>query len=207
VPDDRLAALVPPGLWARLTSMPPRFMIDALWPRSVLHRSLVANPGTTFYVDPEHVIVRELEVPSGGAVRLPGPSPPPTEPSPLPAGRSHYDRRRWRPSQHQPSQHATATTTHASGLPQCLQAERGVEWDWSNFLWAIHTASTTNRTTMADLFGIYKEACAPAGNPYCTQVTDMLWTVFIQASQNYYGVSDARHGYLQDQANEYGVDY
>lgn len=68
VPDERLAALVPPGLWARFTSMPPRFMIDALWPRSVLHRSLVANPGTGFYVDPEHVIVRELEVPSGGAV-------------------------------------------------------------------------------------------------------------------------------------------
>jgi CubicO group peptidase (beta-lactamase class C family) len=68
VPDDRLAALVPPGLWARLTSMPPRFMVDALWPRSVLHRSLVSNPGTAFYVDPEHVIVRELEVPSGGAV-------------------------------------------------------------------------------------------------------------------------------------------
>lgn len=68
VPDERLAALVAPGLWARLTSMPPRFMIDAFWPRSVLHRSLVANPGTGFYVDPEHVIVRELEVPSGGAV-------------------------------------------------------------------------------------------------------------------------------------------
>jgi CubicO group peptidase (beta-lactamase class C family) len=68
VPDERLAALVPPGLWARLTSMPLRFTIDAMRPRSVLHRSLVANPGTSFYVDPDHVIVRELEVPSGGAV-------------------------------------------------------------------------------------------------------------------------------------------
>ena len=68
VPDERLAALVPPGWWARLTSMSPRLVIDALWPRSVLHRSLVANPGTSFYVDAEHVIVRELEVPSGGAV-------------------------------------------------------------------------------------------------------------------------------------------
>ena len=68
VPDERLAALVPPGLWVRLTSMPPGLMFDAMWPRSVLHRSLVANPGTSFYVDPEHVIVRELEVPSGGAV-------------------------------------------------------------------------------------------------------------------------------------------
>ena len=68
VPDDRLAALVPPGLWTRLTSMPLSLTIDAMRPRSVLHRSLVANPGTGFYVDPEHVIVREVEVPSGGAV-------------------------------------------------------------------------------------------------------------------------------------------
>jgi CubicO group peptidase (beta-lactamase class C family) len=68
VPDERLAALVPPRLWTRLTSMPLRMTIDAMRPRSVLHRSLVTNPGTSFYVDPEHVIVRELEVPSGGAV-------------------------------------------------------------------------------------------------------------------------------------------
>jgi CubicO group peptidase (beta-lactamase class C family) len=68
LPDERLAALVPPGLWARLTSMPLGFTIDALRRGSVLHRSLIANPGTSFYVDPQHVIVRGLEVPSGGAV-------------------------------------------------------------------------------------------------------------------------------------------
>lgn len=68
VPDQRLAALVPPGLWTRLTSMPLRLTLAAAWPRSVLHRSLAANPGTAFYVDPEHTIVRDLEVPSGGAV-------------------------------------------------------------------------------------------------------------------------------------------
>lgn len=68
VPDERLAALVPPSLWTRLTSLPLRMTLDAMRPRSVLHRSLVANPGTNFYVDPEHVVVREIEVPSGGAV-------------------------------------------------------------------------------------------------------------------------------------------
>ena len=68
VPDERLAALVPPPTWTRLTSMPLRLTIDAMRRRSVLHRSLVANPGSGFYVDPEHVIVRDLEVPSGGAV-------------------------------------------------------------------------------------------------------------------------------------------
>ena len=36
--------------------------------RSVLYRSLVANPGTGFYLDPERVVVRDLEVPSGGGV-------------------------------------------------------------------------------------------------------------------------------------------
>ncbi len=68
LPDERLAALIPPGLWTRLTSMPPSLTIEAMRPRSVLHRSLVANPGTSFYVDSRHVIVREIEVPSGGAV-------------------------------------------------------------------------------------------------------------------------------------------
>jgi CubicO group peptidase (beta-lactamase class C family) len=68
VPDERLAALIPPNLWTRLTAMPLRVTIDAMRPRSVLHRALVANPGTGFYVDPAHVIVREIEVPSGNAV-------------------------------------------------------------------------------------------------------------------------------------------
>lgn len=68
VPDERLAALVPPGWWARLTSFPLSLTIDAMRRRSVLYRSLIANPGTGFYVDPDHVVVRELEVPSGGAV-------------------------------------------------------------------------------------------------------------------------------------------
>jgi CubicO group peptidase (beta-lactamase class C family) len=48
--------------------MPLSFTIDAIRRGSVLYRSLIANPGTGFYVDPQHVIVRGLEVPSGGAV-------------------------------------------------------------------------------------------------------------------------------------------
>lgn len=68
VPDERLAPLVPPSIWARLTSMPLGLTFAAMRPRSVLHRSLVSNPGTSFYVDPDHAVVRHLEVPSGGAV-------------------------------------------------------------------------------------------------------------------------------------------
>jgi CubicO group peptidase (beta-lactamase class C family) len=36
--------------------------------RSVLYRSLIANPGTGFYVDEHGMVVRNLEVPSGGGV-------------------------------------------------------------------------------------------------------------------------------------------
>jgi CubicO group peptidase (beta-lactamase class C family) len=68
IPDERLAPLEPPCIWERLTAMPLRLTLAAMNPRSVLHRSLVANPGTGFYVDPRRVVVRNLEVPSGGGV-------------------------------------------------------------------------------------------------------------------------------------------
>jgi CubicO group peptidase (beta-lactamase class C family) len=68
IPGARLAPLEPPSIWKRLTSMPPKLMVAAMNKRSVLYRSLVANPGTGFYVDGRGVAVRNLEVPSGGGV-------------------------------------------------------------------------------------------------------------------------------------------
>jgi CubicO group peptidase (beta-lactamase class C family) len=68
IPDTRIARLEPPSFWRRLTGLPLPLMIAAMNPRSVLHRSLVSNPGTQFYLDAEHVVARNLEVPSGGGV-------------------------------------------------------------------------------------------------------------------------------------------
>ena len=68
VPVERIAPLEPPGLWTRLTGMPFGLTVAAMNPRSVLHRSLVVNPGTGFYLDPDLVVVRDLEVPSGGGI-------------------------------------------------------------------------------------------------------------------------------------------
>jgi CubicO group peptidase (beta-lactamase class C family) len=65
IPNTRLAPLEPPAGWRLLTGMGLRFMLAALNRRSVLYRSLVANPGTGFYVDPDRVVVRDLEAPSG----------------------------------------------------------------------------------------------------------------------------------------------
>jgi len=68
IPEARVAPLEPPSLWARLTSLPLSLTLAAMRRRSVLHRSLVANPGTGFYIDAERRVLRELEVPSGGGV-------------------------------------------------------------------------------------------------------------------------------------------
>lgn len=68
IPEARLAPLEPPGLRARLTGMPLSLTPAAINRRSVLHRSLIVNPGTGFYVDPHRVAVWNLEVPSGGGM-------------------------------------------------------------------------------------------------------------------------------------------
>ena len=68
IPDTRLAPLEPPSLLERLTELPLALTIAAMNHRSVLYRSLIANPGTGFYVDEQRMPVRDLEVPSGGGV-------------------------------------------------------------------------------------------------------------------------------------------
>lgn len=70
IPDSRLAPLEPPGLWQQLAQarLMILFTLAAMNKRSVLHRALMANPGTSFYMTPEHKVVRNLEVPSGGGV-------------------------------------------------------------------------------------------------------------------------------------------
>lgn len=68
IPSARIAPLEPPNPWKRMTGMPLPVVLDAMRPHSVLHRSLVSNPGTGFYLDPDCVVVRNLEAPSGGGI-------------------------------------------------------------------------------------------------------------------------------------------
>lgn len=68
IPLERIAALEPPTVWDRLMSMPLPVTLAAMNRRSVLYRSLVANPGTGFYIDATHRPVRNIEVPSGNGV-------------------------------------------------------------------------------------------------------------------------------------------
>jgi CubicO group peptidase (beta-lactamase class C family) len=68
IADERIAPLESPSLVRRIFGMPISLTLDAMRSESVLHRSLIANPGTQFYLDPERVVARNLEVPSGGGV-------------------------------------------------------------------------------------------------------------------------------------------
>jgi CubicO group peptidase (beta-lactamase class C family) len=65
LPDDLLAPLEPPSRWKMLTGMPPSVVLASMNHRSILYRSLIANPGTAFYLDPRRIYARELEAPSG----------------------------------------------------------------------------------------------------------------------------------------------
>jgi CubicO group peptidase (beta-lactamase class C family) len=68
IPNERLAPLVHANPIRMIAGLPLSLLPDVLNPRSVLYRSVMANPGTNVPTDPDHVYVRDLEVPSGGGV-------------------------------------------------------------------------------------------------------------------------------------------
>jgi len=70
VSGSRIAPLEPPTAWERLAAwrLMLLFTFAAMNKRSVLHRALIDNPGTSFYMDEAHKVVRKIEVPSGGGV-------------------------------------------------------------------------------------------------------------------------------------------
>lgn len=68
IPNARLAPLEPPSPWKRFFGIPLPVVLASMNRRSILYRSLIANPGTQFYLDPDRVVVRDLEAPSGCGV-------------------------------------------------------------------------------------------------------------------------------------------
>ena len=68
IPNSLFATLSPPGRLRMLFGFPARLTLDAMNRHSNIYRALVVNPGSSVYIDPQHVYARNLEVPSGGAV-------------------------------------------------------------------------------------------------------------------------------------------
>lgn len=68
LPNSRLATLTPPSPIDMLLRFPLPLTLAAFNRRSIVHRALVANPGSGVCLDPKRIYARELEVPSGGGV-------------------------------------------------------------------------------------------------------------------------------------------
>lgn len=67
IPNPQLAALSRPRTLAMLRGFPPRLALAAFNHRSNIYRALVVH-GDLMAPDPEHVYLRDFEVPSGGGV-------------------------------------------------------------------------------------------------------------------------------------------
>ena len=63
IPNSRLAVLAAPGRVASLVGFPLRLTLEAMNPRSNIHRALIVNPGSSVYLDKRRVYARNLEVP------------------------------------------------------------------------------------------------------------------------------------------------
>jgi CubicO group peptidase (beta-lactamase class C family) len=68
IPNSRLALLAPLHPLDILLGYPIRLTLDAINPRSNIHRALLTNPGGGIVLDEQRVYARNLEVPSGGGV-------------------------------------------------------------------------------------------------------------------------------------------
>jgi CubicO group peptidase (beta-lactamase class C family) len=68
IPNSRLAVLAPLRPLDLLRGYPMSLLVDAINPRSNIHRALLTNPGGGIVLDEQRVYARNLEVPSGGGV-------------------------------------------------------------------------------------------------------------------------------------------
>jgi CubicO group peptidase (beta-lactamase class C family) len=68
IPNSRLATLAPPSLFEMLRGAGPRFVLQAMYPRSNIYRALIVNPGAGIYRDAQRIYARNPEVPSGNGV-------------------------------------------------------------------------------------------------------------------------------------------
>ena len=79
----------------------------------------------------------------------------------------------------------------------------GVEWDWQQFLWDVTTQGTT-KSTMADLYNIYKTSAACGGS--CNG-KDVHWEDLKNAARVYYGANDPRYANWLARADNAGVNH
>jgi hypothetical protein len=85
----------------------------------------------------------------------------------------------------------------------CVAPDRGVEYDWLNFLYDINTSPASQRTTLPDLWQIYLGACSP---PDC-EVEDVKWIPLRDAAAVHYGLSTPKYARFIQSGSDFGVNH
>ena len=86
---------------------------------------------------------------------------------------------------------------------QCLTANRGVEYDWMNFLYDINSAPSSQRTSLSNLWQVYLTACSP---PEC-ESENLSWSALDNGAKAYYGPTDTRYLKLVASGSNFGVNH
>jgi len=86
---------------------------------------------------------------------------------------------------------------------QCLTANRGVEYDWMNFLYDINSAPSSQRTSLSNLWQVYLTACSP---PEC-ESENLSWSALDNGAKAYYGTNNLRYLKLVASGSNFGVNH
>lgn len=85
----------------------------------------------------------------------------------------------------------------------CAQADRGTEYDWMNFLWALNKSGTL---TVPEIFDVMRESCSPGGTGGCGGAT-FDYADIQAAVDNSTTLTSSQKAGFDWTASLYGVDH
>jgi len=83
------------------------------------------------------------------------------------------------------------------------ETDRGVEWDWQNFLWNLNTQGP-NKVTTSEVYGIYRSPAVCNGN---CDGDAVHWPDFRAGAQSQLGLGTPEYNHLVSAADSAGVDH
>ena len=86
---------------------------------------------------------------------------------------------------------------------QCLQAARGVEWDWLNFYWSVrNTGAASAKYTHPNIASVYAQACGAT----CVQ-SEVGFTSLESGANAAFGVNSVKALQWASAADAFGVNH
>jgi hypothetical protein len=88
----------------------------------------------------------------------------------------------------------------------CGASNKGIELDWMQFYYQLTARQTINKTSISQLFSIYKLACTGSINTKCNNQT-VTWEKLRAAAQTYWGTGSALYNRFRDTGIAAGVNW